>query len=314
MAQPDIGNEKKMMENTRNVTIVMPSYKEEECLNRFLPEIFTALKPHDYSATVLIVNDLGERDPALEKISSLYNTVLINTPYNMGSQEAIVYGIRHQAKHSRSDLVLVIDADGQDDARAVPVLLNKVEPHTIVVAQRIGKRPEGVLFGCLYFFYKKIFYYLTNIVPDFGNFSAYDQSVADHIARSPYFNITYSMALPLVGKITKVPVTRLKRLSGKSKIGSQGLFNHAIRSTLPHLDVIAMRIAILSSVPTFAGLALVIVSSFLRIFEPEYAFPNWATTIAFGVMGMSLQLFTVCLILFLTASLYRQIASSKSDL
>jgi hypothetical protein len=55
-----------------------------------------------------------------------------------------------------------------------------------------------------------------------------------------------------------------------------------------------------------------VVSSFLRLFVPRYAFPNWATTIAFGAATLALQLFTVCLILFLVASLSRQIAATRA--
>jgi hypothetical protein len=231
----------------------------------------------------------------------------------MGSQEAIVYGIRQQVKNFRSDIVITMDGDGQDNVQAILDLLTEVEPGTIIVAQRTGKRPEGIRFNCLYFLYKKIFSYLTKITPDFGNFVAFDQSIADHIAKSPHFNITYSLALPLVGKIKKIPVQRLNRLNSESRIGFQGLVNHAIRSTLPYLNVIAMRIAILSSVPACIDFVLAITTSFLRIFMPKYTFPNWATTIAFGVTIIALQLFTVCLILFLTASLYRHISFSKSN-
>ena len=301
-----------MVKTLKPITIIIPSDQEAECLEKVLPEILTITRNNNYSTTILIVNDLGEKDQSLEKLCTRHNVVLINTPYNMGSQEAIIYGIRQQVKNYRSDIIVTMDADGQDDLNAIPHLLNEVKPNTITVAQRTGKRPEGARFKCLYFLYKKIFSFLTKITPDFGNFAAFDQSIADQIARSPHFNITYSMALPLVSKIKRIPVERLNRLNGKSRIGFQGLIDHAICSTLPYLNVIAMRIAILSLVPALLGFVLVAITSFLRIFMLEYTFTNWATTIASGVTIIALQLFTICLILFLSASLYRQFVSSKS--
>jgi len=262
----------------------------------------------------LVVNDLGEKDQALENVCAQFQATVLETPYNMGSQEAINFGIRQQVKRFRADFVMVMDADGQDEPEVIPELLKQVKPNTIAVAKRVGRRPEGMLFNILYALYKKGFHILTNVTPDFGNFSAYDQAMADRIAKSPNFTITYCLALPLAGNITKVSFKRLQRIRGKSKIGFQGLFNHAILSTLPHLNKIAQRIAIFSSVLVLIGLALAGTSMFLRIFMPDYAFPNWATTITFGTVTMALQLFTICLILFLFASLYRFIASSKREI
>jgi len=299
------------MEKKPHVAIIIPAYDEVDNLEIILPHIRAVLQENNYKISILVINDLGEKDQALEKVCAKFQATVLNTPYNMGSQEAINFGIRQQVENFKADLVMVMDADGQDEPEVIPELLKRVQPNTIVVAKRVGKRPEGMLFNILYALYKKGFHILTNVTPDFGNFSAYDQAMADRISKSPNFNITYSLALPLAGKIIKVPAKRQQRIKGKSRIGFQGLFNHAILSILPYLNIMAQRIAIFSSVLILIGLALAGTSMFLRIFMSDYAFPNWATTITFGTVTMALQLFMICLILFLFASLYRFIASFK---
>jgi hypothetical protein len=295
------------------LTIVMPSYGEADALSRLLPGLAHVLMGRYVTAT-LIVNDLGRPDHAVEDVARRHDAVVLDTPYNMGSQEAIVYGIRHQARRLRADCVVTMDSDGQDDVHAIPLLLARVSPGTIAVAQRIGKRPEGFAFRCAYALYKRLFRLLTRVTPDFGNFAAYGQPVADQISRSPLFHVTYSLALPKVGTLVRVPVSRLHRYQGRSRVGVQGLFDHALRSSLPYLNTIALRVAAFSLVPATLGILLMLISSFLRLFMPVYAFPNWATTIAFGAAMLALQLLTICLVLFLVASLSRQIAASRATM
>ena len=291
-----------------SVSIIMPCYKEAKCLGKLLPQIFEILS-NSYETTVLVVNDLGLPDAETENVCRKYLTDVINVPYNMGSQEAILYGIRYEVQNIKSDLILTMDSDGQDDIREIITLLESVAGNEISVAQRVGKRPEGKMFGSLYFIYKKIFYYLTGVMPDFGNFAAYKRDIALHASRSPHFSITYSLALPLIAEIKRIPIKRLERIDGKSRIGYHGLFVHGLRSIFPHLIKVSLRVAKIACIPILLGVILVLVSCGMRIFIPEYAFPNWATTILFGVVIISLQLLIICLILFITAILSRQISS-----
>ncbi len=296
---------------TPRVAVIMPSFGEGESLKELLPEMKRVLDG-SYDVTVLLVNDLGRPDPSLEELAEAFRAAVVDTPYNMGSQEAIVHGIREQVRRLRADYVVTMDADGQDDVRSIPSLLAEVRPGVIAVARRTGRRPEGRSFRVAYAAYKWLFRVLTSVTPDFGNYAAFDQEVADHIARSPHFYVTYSLALPKVGRIMRVPVPRLPRRSGRSHVGMQGLFDHAVRSALPYLNVIGLRTAVFSVIPATVSVLLTLVSSFLRLFMPQYAFPNWATTIAFGAATLALQLVTICLLLFLVASLSRQIAASRA--
>ncbi|MBN1426623.1 glycosyltransferase [Candidatus Fermentibacteria bacterium] len=293
------------------LTIVMPSYGEAETLSEMLPELAEALPPGRWALTTLIVNDLGVPDPHLEEVARLHSAQVLDAPHNMGSQEAIVYGIREQVRRFRADYVVTMDADGQDDPAAIAELIDCARGGSIAVAQRTGRRPEGRLFRSMYALYKRLFRVLTGVTPDFGNFAAFSQVMADQIARSPFFHVTYSMALPKLGTIARVPVPRRARAHDRSRVGAQGLFDHALRSSLPHLNTIALRVATFSLVPATLGILLALTSSFLRLCVPVYAFPNWATTIAFGAAMLALQLLTICLVLFLVASLSRQIAASR---
>lgn len=296
------------------VTLVLPCYNDSGSLRMVLPKLLDELAMHSVMVHIVVVNDRGTSDNHLTVVSNDFGVRIVSAPYNMGSQEAIVYGIRWVCAQQQCDYIVTMDADGQDDPAAIPALLDVARTGKIAVAQRTGPRPEGVRFSLLYGIYKALFRLLTGITPDFGNFAAYPRAIAEHISRSPYFSITYSLALPLVGDIVRVPVRRLPRACGESRVGYHGLFVHALRSAFPHLLVIAMRVTRVALVIMAAGMLLALTTSFMRIFLPKYAFPNWATTIALGVVGISLQLLTICLVLFVAAIITRQVGSLKSDI
>lgn len=300
-----------MTETEHTLTVILPSYGETHCLEELLPSINEVLNGQGISCKVIIVNDLGYSDNELEKVARLHDAEVIVTPHNMGSQQAILYGIRYQVKKYRCTHIVTMDADGQDDPSVIPRMLIENNQENIVVAQRYGKRVEGILFSLFYWLYKRLFCILTGVTPDFGNYALYTQQVADLISTSKKFTISYSLALPCIRKLKRIPVKRHARMSGRSRVGISGLFSHAVRSAVPYLNTISMRIAAFSSVIALLGFLLIVVVSFLRFFFPRYTFPNWATTIAFGSVIISIQLFTICFVMFVTAIITEQLSALR---
>lgn len=302
-------------------TVIIPCYDDSASLDLLLPKIREAGLPAGYTLEILVINDTANPDVELEEVCGRHKAELLTVPFHMGHQEALVFGIRHcvlspaakLASHSGPERVFVtMDADGQDDPAAIGKLLEAVQPGEIVVAQRMGKRPEGPAFSMLYGLYKRFFHMLVGFVPDFGNFAAFDARMARQIAVSPHFDIAYSLSLPLVAPIRRVPVQRLPRLLGSPKVGFIGLFDHSLQLLLPHWKAILRRVSIASAVVGGASLGLASVTSLIRLFAPAYAFPNWATTIAFGSVIVCIQLLTLCVVLYFIGSLFRQIAVSSA--
>lgn len=302
-------------------TIIIPCYHDSASLDLLLPRIREARLPSVDSLEILVVNDTANPDVELEEVCGRHKADLLTVPFHMGHQEATVFGIRYcvlspaakMASQSGQERVFVtMDADGQDDPESIGTLLEMLRPGEIVVAQRVGKRPEGPAFSMIYSVYKRLFHLLVGFVPDFGNFAAFDAQTARHIAVSPHFDIAYSVSLPLVAPIRRVPVQRLPRLRGTPKVGFKGLFDHSLRLLLPHWKAILRRVSLASAIVGGASLGLAVVTSLIRLFAPAYAFPNWATTIAFGSLIVCIQLLTLCAVLYFIGSLFRQIAVSSA--
>ncbi len=303
----------------RTCIVVIPCYRDSESLALLLPRILAAPRPVDVRLEILVVNDAACPDEQLETVCAAHRARVLDVPFRMGHQEAIVFGLRSFLLASRAEpsaggetgrLFLTMDADGQDDPEAIGRLLEAVGPGEVVVAQRVGRRPEGLAFRALYRLHKKLFQLLVGFRPDYGNFAAFDEGVARQIAVGPEFDIAYSLSLPLIAPIRRIPVERKPRLCGDSSHRFAPLFDHALKLLLPHWKAITRRVAIASLIIGGASLVVAFVASTLRLFAPVYAFPNWATTIAFGALIVCLQLLTLCAVLFLLGSISRQVSVS----
>lgn len=285
--------------------ILMPSYNESASLEKLLPQLIQYLKGLKTPFQITLVNDLGYIDTELVELQDRFEFQIINNPYNLGSQKAVVYGLKQLTKENNDETFIVMDGDGQDDFRAIPELIKATSQNRIALAQRVGKRPEPFAFRFFYTLYKLFFYLFASVTPDYGNYCAFHSNIGKRIAASPLFNVTFSLCLPLIADTVKIPVQRLKRIDGKSKVGYNGLFSHAVQSLLPYLSTIAIRTAVISLVIGGLGVVLVGVLFTLKFCAPAYVMPNWVTIVTVGVVLLAVQLFTLCVILFLNASLYR---------
>ena len=300
----------------KKCTIILPCYKEAEALSVLLPEIRRELSSRGYEPTIVLVNDFGSPDAALDALCAEHHTHSLEVPFHMGHQEAILYGLRKCLFDPGAALstfraeghFVTMDADGQDDPKAIVDLIEHAPPGAIAVAQRVGLRPEGWRFRILHAVFKTAFRGLCGFTPDFGNFAAFCEPVASKIARSPDCDTCYAMSLPLIAPINRLPVVRRSRVGGHSRIGFAGLFDHGLRLLLPHLRTISRRLAIYSLFLGATALLTASVSIFLKFFVPERAFPNWATLITIGALVICLQLITGCAVLFLFTSVSRQIS------
>lgn len=128
------------MTASETVTILIPVFNNQSTLNRLVAGIHTHLHKNVQSYDVLFVED-ESRDNSRELLLRLeasnprLNVVLNET--NIGQQRSIRKGLQS----CRSDIVIVMDADLQDDPRSLPVLLHRLneEGCDVMFAARTGR-------------------------------------------------------------------------------------------------------------------------------------------------------------------------------
>jgi glycosyltransferase involved in cell wall biosynthesis len=109
------------------LSLIIPVYNEEENLPLLMEAICNALEPLQKDWEVIFVDD-GSRDGSLQVLENLVernreHVRVVVFRRNFGQTAAIEAGI----DHSRGDIIVLLDADLQNDPADIPLLLAKLD-------------------------------------------------------------------------------------------------------------------------------------------------------------------------------------------
>jgi glycosyltransferase involved in cell wall biosynthesis len=111
----------------RVISVVVPVYNEERSVELLFDEIRAALEPLGREWETVFVDD-GSTDGSFAALTRLHarepaHVRVVRLRRNFGKSAALAAGFRQ----SRGDVVVTIDADGQDDPAEIPRLLAKLD-------------------------------------------------------------------------------------------------------------------------------------------------------------------------------------------
>ena len=112
-------------------TVVVPFYNEEACVVQVLEEIRRAQPKAD-----IIAVDDGSSDRTWELIASLPDVKGLRFTKNRGQSAAMYAGMQHVT----TDVVVLIDGDGQNDPSDIDNLISKLPGADIVVGYRAKRK------------------------------------------------------------------------------------------------------------------------------------------------------------------------------
>ncbi|MGC1165701.1 MAG: glycosyltransferase [Solirubrobacterales bacterium] len=277
--------------------IFTPVYKDVGSFQilrmRLLEELARAEDLEVGPVRFVVIDDTAGQDPEIEALRGLEDVTVLQPPFNLGHQRALVYALRKTLPQvAEEDAVVTLDADGEDRPEDLPRLLAplseaRVSERKVVLALR-SRRRESIGFKVLYRLFRVLFRGLTGGTVRSGNFAAMPGSVAKRALLHPTFDLAYSSAiLALDLPIQYVPCERGERYEGRSKMTYGRLAMHGLRMLMPFTDRIAIRA--LGAFVFFgvlgALLALVVVG--LRVFTSS-TIPGWTSFIALGALIVSL--------------------------
>jgi polyisoprenyl-phosphate glycosyltransferase len=277
-------------------------------------EAEAALPP--LSVQFVIADDTGGLDPEMPQVTQFDDVRVIEPPFNLGHQRAIVYALRTIAADLEDeDLVVTMDADGEDAPSDVPRLLIELiaaqSDRTLVLAMR-SKRSESHTFRLFYSLFRAGFKLATGTVVRSGNFAAYHGWFARRVLAHPNFDLCYSSTLTSLQLDTRtVECDRATRYAGQSRMSFAKLVRHGVSMLMPYLDRIAIRALIaFSSIVVICGVlgaAVVATKAFT-----DRAVPGWATSTLLAFLISSLVALGNFIVLFAVFSQSRGL--SLSDL
>ncbi len=139
------------------LSLVVPIYYEEECVQQFLDETSEVLSAIDQPYEIIFVDD-GSTDNTVElirkNIEKNSRIRLVQFSYNHGKPSAVTAGI----EYARGDYLLYMDPDLQDPPDEIPRFLEKIEQgYDLVFGIRSEKKD-----GFINRLYSKIFWNTLN--------------------------------------------------------------------------------------------------------------------------------------------------------
>ena len=124
-----------------DLSVILPIYNEKENLPPLLAELHEALRATERSYEILCVDD-GSTDGSAEivRAAALESPAVVGVVFekNAGQSAAFAAGFRF----ARGDVLITMDADGQNDPADIPVLLAALE-HADVVSGIRASRADG---------------------------------------------------------------------------------------------------------------------------------------------------------------------------
>ncbi len=262
----------------KRLTICMPVYNDWESASLVINDLCTRMAGQGYELSVLLVDD-GSSQPLTDAVETsqhkdLQSIKIIRLQRNVGNQRAICIGLCHLWESQNADLVVVMDADGEDRPIDVPKLLQALEAggrKQVVFAKR-GNRSEDLVFKWGYSLYKWVHYLLTGFKVEVGNFSALPLSIVGSlVTMSELWN--HYAACVVHGKlgVAKIKLDRGQRLRGKSKMNTQKLAIHGLQAISVYADLVGARLATLvAAATTFLVVCCALVLVWQVLFEAKF--------------------------------------------
>lgn len=221
-----------MEENKKLVTILIPTYNEEEVLH-LLYERLVKLMDNlpQYNFELLFIND-GSKDKTLELIKEFRKkdsrVCYINLSRNYGKEVAMIAGF----DYVNGDCMINIDADLQDPPELIPEMLKYWEEgYDDVYAKRRSRKGESLLKKFTSWGYYRVLQSMTNIKiqTDTGDFRLLDRRCVEAIKQmresQRYTKGLYSW----IGyKKKEILYDRDPRAAGKTKWNYRKLANLSI--------------------------------------------------------------------------------------
>ncbi|MDD5571378.1 MAG: glycosyltransferase family 2 protein [Bacteroidales bacterium] len=267
--------------------IVVPCYNEEEALaitSKTLLELLgnLILKNKIDESSILCFVDDGSRDATWEIIKDLSqknkNIHGIKFSTNFGHQNALLAGLLNTK--DKSDCIVTIDADLQDDANVIEEMLDKFnEGNEIVYGVRNNRSSDSIFKRfTAQFFYKLMSAMKVKTVYNHADYRLASKRVLNEFARFNEVNLFLRGIFPSLGfKSANVYYKRSERVAGETKYPLKKMIEFAWNG-ITSFSIYPLRLIFFLGLIIFFLSFLLIIWAFLPVFQGE-AVRGWASTV-----------------------------------
>ena len=264
----------------KKIKILIPVYNDWQSVFKLLKNIDQKLgvwNPGVAQISVIIINDAStEKKPINTSVYSRLKSIeVINMKENRGHTRCIAAGLKYITKNDDFDLVVPMDADGEDKPEEFGTLLCEAYAYSneVITANRI-KRSEGFIFRFCYLFHKYLTFIFTGQMIKFGNYCCLPKHIVGKMVNEAATWSSFSGSLAKIIKDRKsIPSERGTRYFGPSKMSFVKLLKHSlsiiavfkitllIRSTLfliAYLFLVTGKISAITIIPVIGVIVMML--------------------------------------------------------
>ncbi len=206
-----------------NISLIIPVYNEQDNLPMLFEAIADTMNSLGKTWEVIYVDD-GSRDNSLSLLAAhaekdAEHVRVISFRRNFGQTAAIAAGL----DHSQGDIIVLLDADLQNDPRDIPMLLEKLdEGYDLVSGWRKQRKDNAITRNLPSMMANKLISWVTGVeLHDYGcTLKAYRREVLEGFRLYGEMHRFIPVFANSVGaRITEVIVNHHPRRFGKTKYG-----------------------------------------------------------------------------------------------
>jgi glycosyltransferase involved in cell wall biosynthesis len=294
--------------NKLSVTILTPVFNDWTCLEMLTDDIKKISKEEQHlEINIIVVDDGSQQKTDNRRLDNGIPTRILRLNRNIGHQKAIATGLSYLAEYNTSDIIIVMDSDGEDSPYDILRLIQEYtrDPAQGIIFAKRKHRQEGIIFKILYSVYKIMFRFLAGKHLTFGNFSLIPSEHLVSVCHVSEIWNHYSGGIIKANiPYSTIPVNKNRRYHGTSKMNFVSLLVHGISSFAVHLEAVSIRLLLFTSgliSISFIGICTIL---YIRFFT-EMAIPGWASFMMLGMGSIIVQAFFMCVMLALIVLLYR---------
>lgn len=290
-----------------SISLVVPTYNEEECIGTFLDEVTKVLKATGECFEILVVDD-GSSDSTVSQVRSRQEMEpylkVCEFSYNQGKPLALTAGIFL----AKGDVILLMDPDLQDPPEQIPNFLAKIrEGHDLVFGVRREKVDTVVnkIFSKLFWWSLEVFTGLK-IPKNLAVMRAFNRRFAEQFKKYPEANrFIEGIFLKIGMNQATIEIENRPRFAGQSKFTFRKKVDLAVNAILSYSDLplrFTVRFGlILISLSLIVALAL----AYLRLFVMKFQM-GWPSLIVVNLMGFGFVIFFLGIIGSYIGAIYQE--------